>query len=104
MFETQRSRQIAEGVAAAPGVGAALYGAIAYDQGNLGNVFARMFSACVDLQVSIFGGDTYYPKLGILMMAVPLVLPPVIAVKLWVRRHTADASAAPPDAPPPPAV
>lgn len=95
-MDFERRRKIAEGVAAVPGVGAALYAAIAYDQGSDPNgLLVAAFAHLAEWQASFLDG-TYYPKLTMLLMALPLIAPPVAAVKLWFRRKATETSAAEP--------
>jgi hypothetical protein len=90
MNSKPRIHKIAEFAAAAPGMAAALYAAIAYDQGATDGILVSTFAAIADWQAGFFDGS-YYPKLAMLMMALPLMVPPLILVKLafW-RTGSAD--------------
>ena len=86
MNGNNRLHKIAEGAAAVPGVGAALYAAIAYDQGtDTDGLLVSTFAAIADWQASFLDGS-YYPKLTMLIMMIPMILPPLILVKLLLRR------------------
>jgi hypothetical protein len=90
MIDSPRFRKFAEAAAAIPGVAAALYAAIAYDQGSdPEGLLVGAFSWLVDLQAGVLGGE-YYPKLTILVLALPLILPPSIAVQIWLRSRSVD--------------
>jgi hypothetical protein len=85
MSSKPRIHKIAEGAAAVPGMAAALYAAIAYDQGDTDGILVSTFAALADWQASFLDGS-YYPKLTMLIMAIPLILPPLILVKLALWR------------------
>lgn len=92
MQYVSRAHKLAEGAAAAPGVIASVYAAIAYDrQYDSEGVLVRCFAAISEYQAQVFSGDTYSPKLSILLMCLVLCLPPVLVVRYFMTRRLVPA-------------
>lgn len=89
MVQAVRERKTAETIATVPGLLAALYAAIAFDQGwDQDGLLVRAFGWLCEQQSKVFDGG-YYPKLSLLALILPLCGIPAAIVGRWRAQRMA---------------